>query len=50
MSPEPGHSARPPGDDGPGTDALDAYSATVSAVARELTPRVAALRVRHRRG
>ncbi|QXJ19576.1 trypsin-like peptidase domain-containing protein [Actinomadura graeca] len=29
---------------------LDAYSAAVSAVARELTPRVAALRVRHRRG
>ncbi|MER7546787.1 S1C family serine protease [Actinomadura sp.] len=32
------------------TDPLDAYSRTVSAVARELTPRVAALRVRHRRG
>ncbi|NKZ08463.1 S1C family serine protease [Actinomadura latina] len=29
---------------------LDAYSRVVSAVARELTPRVAALRVRHRRG
>ncbi|TYK44957.1 S1C family serine protease [Actinomadura decatromicini] len=29
---------------------MDAYSRVVSAVARELTPRVAALRVRHRRG
>ncbi|XRQ15030.1 S1C family serine protease [Actinomadura welshii] len=36
-----------PSDDGP---AMDAYSRVVSAVARELTPRVAALRVRHRRG
>ncbi|MEU6753471.1 S1C family serine protease, partial [Spirillospora sp. NPDC046719] len=50
MSPEPRQSARPPDDDGPAADALDAYSAAVSAVARELTPRVAALRVRHRRG
>ncbi|MFA1543696.1 S1C family serine protease [Actinomadura monticuli] len=32
------------------TEPLDAYSRVVSAVARELTPRVAALRVRHRRG
>ncbi|TYC16910.1 PDZ domain-containing protein [Actinomadura syzygii] len=30
--------------------AMDAYSRVVSAVARELTPRVAALRVRHPRG
>ncbi|MDL4812866.1 S1C family serine protease [Actinomadura opuntiae] len=37
-------------DERAGERALDAYSATVSAVARELTPRVAALRVRHRRG
>ncbi|MWA05723.1 PDZ domain-containing protein [Actinomadura sp. LD22] len=37
-------------DEAPDGRALDAYSATVSAVARELTPRVAALRVRHRRG
>jgi S1-C subfamily serine protease len=29
---------------------LDAYSRVVSSVARELTPRVASLRVRHRRG
>lgn len=34
----------------PATGPLDAYSRVVSAVARELTPRVAALRVRHRRG
>ncbi|MGK5558706.1 S1C family serine protease [Actinomadura kijaniata] len=32
------------------SEPLDSYSATVSAVARDLTPRVAALRVRHRRG
>lgn len=38
--------ARPGGDEPP----LDAYSRVVTAVARELTPRVAALRVRHRRG
>ncbi|TDD66394.1 S1C family serine protease [Actinomadura rubrisoli] len=38
MIPEP-HDTDPP---------LDAYSRAVSAVARELTPRVAALRVRHR--
>lgn len=36
----------PPDGDAP----LDAYSRVVSAVARELTPCVAALRVRHRRG
>lgn len=36
-----------PPDGGP---PLDAYSRVVSAVARELTPRVAALRVRHRGG
>ncbi|WP_141575610.1 S1C family serine protease [Actinomadura sp. WMMA1423] len=37
---------------GPGRDEppLDAYSRVVSAVARDLTPRVAALRVRSRRG
>ena len=33
-----------------GEPPLDAYSRAVSAVARELTPRVAALRVRHRGG
>ncbi|WP_067802685.1 S1C family serine protease [Actinomadura formosensis] len=32
------------------TEPLDAYSRVVSGVARELTPRVAALRVRHHRG
>ncbi|MFB9199424.1 S1C family serine protease [Actinomadura verrucosospora] len=37
---------RPAGDEPP----LDAYSRVVTAVARDLTPRVAALRVRHRRG
>jgi S1-C subfamily serine protease len=31
-------------------DALDAYSRVVSSVAREITPRVAGLRVRHRSG
>src|SRR4051812_11337570 len=36
--------------DGEGEPPLDAYSRVVSAVARELTPRVAALRVRQRRG
>ncbi|QKG19006.1 S1C family serine protease [Actinomadura verrucosospora] len=44
-SPDPRPDGRPAD-----TEALDAYSATVSAVARDLTPRVAALRVRHRRG
>ncbi|GAA2439876.1 trypsin-like peptidase domain-containing protein [Actinomadura vinacea] len=44
MSFEP-QEPRPPGD--AGETPLDAYSRVVSAVARELTPRVAALRVRH---
>ncbi|MFI6519194.1 S1C family serine protease [Spirillospora sp. NPDC050679] len=42
-----GPSTGPPPDPG---EPLDAYSRTVSAVARLLTPRVAALRVPHRRG
>ncbi|MBO2460862.1 S1C family serine protease [Actinomadura violacea] len=46
-SPDPRPAERPADAE---SDALDAYSATVSAVARDLTPRVAALRVRHRRG
>ena len=46
MNSDPHDSAPDPARDAP----LDAYSRVVSAVARELTPRVAALRVRHRRG
>jgi S1-C subfamily serine protease len=40
----------PGGDAAPDAEALDAYSSIVTSVAAELTPRVAALRTRSRRG